>query len=97
MLAKIPDRLSTMSEVLEVYRDLVHKGSVGTLVVTLAREAVFGTEIMGECTPAGTRQHRALPQIELFKCALKFEEIWSTCRIKIEKACAHIRRSSKKK
>ena len=73
----------------------MERGEVGLLALTLAREAVFGPEIMAQCTPLGTRMKKALPQKELyqikaeiFQCyhlePQRFEDIWKRCHIVIQ-------------
>lgn len=56
--------LDNIDNVLERYRPLIDMGGDGLL--KLAREAVFGINIMANSTPQGTKKKNALPQQELF-------------------------------
>ena len=38
-----------------MYGDLVQKGNIGTSAVILAREAVFGTKVKGQCSEVAKR------------------------------------------
>ena len=89
----------------------VEKGEVGLLAITLAREAIFGNEIMAECTPTGTKNKKALPQKELFQIKLaifqlypnfwlepeRFEDVWRVCHTAIQQACGRQARDAKKR
>ena len=89
-------------EVIEERRDLVKINAPATLAQYLAKEAVFGEEIMRLCTSTGSNPRKVLPQQELlsiktaiFKlCPLSwhdprgFEEmIRAKCHTAIEQAC----------
>ena len=71
------------------------------LTVKLAKEAVFGEEVMSRCTSGGTRELPGLPSEELYelkktvlkqypqywKCLHDFEGVWKKCRDSLEQAC----------
>ena len=43
-----------LTQIIDVYGSgYGEKGEVGLLAITLAREAMFGNDIMAECTPTG--------------------------------------------
>ena len=79
------------------------------LTVKLAKEAVFGEEVMRRCTPGGTRELPALPSMELYElkrtvlaqfphywnCLHDFEGVWKKCRDSLEQACKRARRKVK--
>ena len=55
---------------------------IGVLVVKLAREAVFGDNVLKKCTPRGWNSLPALPQVELnlLKTTLfgQFDQFWTS-------------------
>ena len=85
----------------------MQEDKAGTICQKLAREAVFGKEIMSRCTPAGSKELPALPKAELFTLKTiyqqipmywrkpeEFENVWKTkCWVAIEQACRHFRRN----
>jgi len=96
-----------LASILEGKKQLPEE-KAGTVCQILAREAVFGKEIMSRCTPGGSKDLPALPKVELY--ALKttlfqqlplywrkpeeFEVIWkSKCWVAIEQACHRLRRN----
>ena len=101
-----------MDFVLAKYAGLIKKGpSQGTvrmLSVKLAKEAIFGEEVMVKCTPGGNRELPALPTKEMYelkkivlsqfphywKCLHEFEGTWRKCRDSIEQACKRERRKA---
>ena len=78
-----------------------------TIAQMLAKRAIFGQEIMAQCTPQGTRADPALPRAELYvlkKTIFKlfpayynqpqaFEGLWKRCMTAIEQACKRARKS----
>lgn len=103
--------LTPTSNIIEQYGNLVYKGEDGLLALTLARDAVFGQEVMAQCIPLGTKNKKALPQkdLSLIKQAIfqlhhdmwleleKFEPTWKTCHISIQQGCGRKCRDAKKK
>ena len=86
-----------------LYKRGATESAIRHLCVKLAKEAVFGEDIMRRCTPGGTRELPGLPYDELF--ALKKaifaqcpqfwgvpEDLWKKCRDSIEQACKRLRR-----
>ena len=73
----------------------------GTLCQRLAREAVFGEDVMKRCTPNRTREYPGLPRGELYelkmimfnqfprfhRCPSLFVELLKKCIGSIEQAC----------
>ena len=65
----------------------------GELAVKLAREAIFGDDVLAQCTPGGSRELPALPNDELnplkegmfeqfsqyWSNPVEFEAVWSVC------------------
>ena len=48
-----------------MYSTLRVESKIGILAVKLAREAIFGDDVLRRCTPRGWNDMPALPQIEL--------------------------------
>lgn len=59
------DQLRNIDELIAQHRNLVHKDTAGTLCQILAREAVFGRDILAQCTITGHGGKTALPLQEL--------------------------------
>ena len=58
--------LQPVQDVVEINEHFITKQNTpGTLAQLLAREAIFGVQVMGQCTPTGSKKLRALPQQEL--------------------------------
>ena len=52
---------------------------VGTLAVKLAREAIFGDDVMVKCTVMGEREHPGLPAAELKRVIFQqFPKLWTS-------------------
>ena len=60
-----------MEVVLNNYSHLIKKEAsvknIRMLSVKLAKEAVFGLDVMARCTPGGTRDLPALPSTEMYE------------------------------
>ena len=92
--------LLPVHQVFEKYLQLMAEGNAGTLAQKLAKEAIFGSDIMRRCTPSGIHGGLpALPQVELFqlkrvifklRCSNQFESIWKKCIVAIAEACKHL-------
>ncbi len=104
--SEIPkSKLRSVRDVLTVNNHLRNESSASTLCQRLAKEAIFGKEVMKKCTPSGTRDFPALPQEELFELKtimfrqfpkfhhtpVSFEGIWKKCVVAIEQACKRLR------
>ena len=104
--------LQPVQDVVEINEHFITKQNTpGTLAQLLAREAIFGVQVMGQCTPTGSKKLRALPQQELmgiktlifkyyphmWRSPEKFEDIWHVCQVAIEQCCGRIRRATQKK
>ena len=97
--------LRDVQEVLEENTKLRTESAAGTLCQKLAKEAIFGKELMRRCTPNGTRDFPALPREELYtlktimfnqfprfqRCPGAFESVWKKCVVAIEQACKRLR------
>ena len=78
---------------------------MGTLACKIAKEAMFGKEVMKQCTPFGNRTLPALSSQELFEVKkaifsqypqywrnpVEFEGTWKKCVEAIQQACKHFR------
>ena len=69
------EKLKTIAETLQKFSSLCTESKIGVLAVILAREAIFGDDVLRRCTPSGWCNMPALPQAELnlLKCTL-FEQ-----------------------
>ena len=90
--------LTTIKDIIEQYGTYVQRREDGLLALMLARDAVFGQNVMSQCTPVGMRKKHALPQWELYKiktaifqhhpeCWIlltSFEKIWKRCLVSIQ-------------
>ena len=82
------------------------EGKIGALAVKLAREAIFGDDVLRRCTPGGWSNMPALPQAELnlLKCTLfeqfpcfwtcpeEYEKTWAIAQEAIAQACKRLRK-----
>ena len=98
-------KLLPVDDVLIRYQKLRCESRVGTLAVKLAREAVFGTHVLAQCTVSGCRELPALPLRELgqlkeilfrqfpshWKNPAGFELLWATCIGSINQCCKVLR------
>ena len=58
-------KLKESSQVILKYPKLRSPSSVGTLAIKLAREAIFGADVLAKCTVYGDRELPGLPVEEL--------------------------------
>ena len=99
-------KLSSVDMVITKYSSkLKGEAKAPTLAMKLAKEAIFGDEVMKKCTPVGGRDLPGLPVVELqmLKQAMfnkfpqywqnpcEFEGIWSDCMSSIGQACKRLR------
>ena len=77
-----PTSLSSIPAVVVEFRHYVCLGCPGTLAQQIAREAVFGYEVMKQRTPLGSREYKALPQSGIWKvkCAIfaEYFQFWDS-------------------
>ena len=97
--------LSSIDMVVVKYSKLQGEAKAPTLAMKLAKEAVFGDEVMMRCTPVGGRAFPGLPIAELqllkqtmfnkfpqyWQTPYEFEGLWSECMASIGQACKHLR------
>ena len=101
--------LKSVCDVLKQNPELRTESGCGTLAQRLAKEALFGEEVMKRCTPNGSKKYPALPQEELYNLKhivfneLKifhhqpgdFEPVWQKrCMVAIEQACNRLRKNT---
>ena len=93
-------------DVLKKYSDLRVESKIGILAVKLAREDIFGDDVLRRCTPRGWNDMPALPQIELnhlkaalfgqfprfWSCPEQFEKLWATAQESLAQACKRLRK-----
>ena len=105
--AEIPkEKLKTIAETFQKYTSLRTESKIGVLAVKLAREAIFGDDLLRKCTPRGWSDMPALPQAELnlLKCTLyeqfprfwtcpeEYEKTWAIAQEAIAQACKRLRK-----
>lgn len=98
-------KLIPIDMVVAKYPKLRTVSKASTLAVKLAKESVFGEDVMRQCTVHGTRQLPGLPVKELFhlKKAVfdqfpqfwshppQFESVWQDCGTSINQSCKSLR------
>ena len=109
ILTRQPDSFYyTIEEATELYKHYIDNNMPGTFAQLLAKEAVFGPEVMKQCTPNGNGSLYALPQNGLYKIKKivfdqypqywskpqEFEPVWSRCQRAIEQCCGRLRRKA---
>ena len=96
---------------LRKYPSLRGKSKAAALAVKLACEALFGVEVLAQCTVSGLRQLPALPLAELNKLKqtmfaqfpefwgnpIEFESVWAACSDSVNQACKRVRNNLQKK
>ena len=99
------DKLQPIASVLEQNHKLKGERNAGSLAIKLAKDALFGDEVLKLCTPMGTRSLPALPAKELqqLKTILfnqfpqyansptEFEELWKVCMIAVQQYSKRLR------
>lgn len=97
--------LITVEEVLAKYRKLKGEAKAPTLAMKLAREAIFGDDVMRRCTPVAGRELPGLPiaELQLLKQTIfknfpqywsnpsEYEGLWGDCMNSIGQACKRLR------
>ena len=99
--------LMTIEDSLKGCKDLKCVEKASTLTQKLAKEAIFGVEVMKRCTPGGTKELPALPKEEMlalkkavykelpqfWQSPFDFEKLWKRkCWPAVEQACRRLRR-----
>ena len=104
-------QLQNMDDVISQHRNLVHEESAGTLCQILAKEAIFGKDLLARCTVIGKGWTLALPlqEINNFKRKMfflfprfhpsleQFEPVWKKCTTAIEQTRGRLRREKQKR
>ena len=100
------ETLNSVEVVLAQSTKLKGEGKAGTLAQKLAKECIFGEDVLKQCTPLGTSTLPALPSAELKQLKLimlqqfpqywrapeDFETIWGKCVIAIQQCCKRLRK-----
>ena len=97
-------QLASIEEVVASNPNLTTLSRAGKLACKLAREAVFGEEVMRRCTPLGNKERPGLPlhemnvlkraMREIFSYvlnAMEFERMWKRCMEAVQQACKRLR------
>ena len=80
-------------------------GKAGTLALKLAKQCLFGEDVLRRCTPLGTPTLPALPRAEMMQlkaimlqqfpqywnCVEEFEPIWKQCLEAVQQCCKRLR------
>ena len=99
------DKLVTVEKVTEKYPKLKEECKAGTLACKIAKEALFGPEVMMQCTPIGNRELPGLPTKELqqlkktmfsrfpqyWNNPVEFEPVWKKCLESVQQGCKRLR------
>ena len=99
-------KLVEVKVVIMKYPKLRNISKASTLSVKLAKEAIFGEDVMKQCTVAGTREYPGLPFNELqqlkqivferfpqyWKTPFEFEDVWKVCFDAVGQACKRLRK-----
>ena len=95
------DTLLSVEDVLKKYPKLKHESKAGTLACKIAKEAIFGSDVMKRCTPIGNRELPGLPEKELkvlkrtmftrfpqyWSNKVEFEPVWKRCLEAVQQCC----------
>ena len=95
------DNLLSVEDVLKKYPKLKHESKAGTLACKLAKEAIFGSDVLKQCTPIGNRELPGLPEKELkvlkktmfsrfpqyWSNKVEFEPVWKRCLEAVQQCC----------
>ena len=98
-------KLLPVEKVIEQYPKLKSEGKAGTLACKIAKQALFGVDIMKRCTPIGNRELPGLPVKELkelkkvmftrfpqyWKTPVEFESVWKKCLESVQQGCKRLR------
>ena len=104
-IAKSNAALIPISAVLAKHPKLRCESKVATLAVKLAREALFGDDVLSRCTVSGERAYPGLPvdKVNELKAAIfqqfpqywttkhEFEPLWKSCMESVGQACKRLR------
>ena len=106
------ERLAPLATVIEANKDLMNSDSkMTTFALNLAREAIFGEDVMIKCTTHGFGDTPGLPLAELLqlkeevrrhypkycKSPQDFELRWKACTEAISQGCKRLRAKNRKK
>ena len=97
------DTLLSVEDVLKKYPKLKYESKAGALACKLAKEAIFGSDVMKQCTPVGNRELPGLPEEELkilkktmfarfpqyWSNKVEFEPVWKRCLEPVQQCCIH--------
>ena len=100
------EKLAEVKVVITKYPKLKMVSKASTLTVKLAKEAIFGEDVMKRCTVAGTREYPDLPFDKLqelkqivfeqfpqyWKTPFEFEDVWKICFEALGQACKRLRK-----
>ena len=101
------EKLKAPVLVIKQHPKLRGDSKAGTLAVKLAREAIFGDDVLAKCTPGGSGELPALPNDELnllkeemfeqfsqyWSNPVEFEAVWSICFNAVGQACKRLRKA----
>ena len=99
------DSLSGIEEIIDRYPKLQILCKAGSLACKLAREAIFGEEVLKQCTPKGNWNLPGLPSKELeelkrvmftqypqlWRTPVEFEPVWQRCLEAVQQASKCLR------
>ena len=98
------EKLASVEEVMKKYPKLRQESKAGTLACKLAKEAIFGADIMKKCTPRTSRAK----ELKVLKKAMytrfpqywgnkvEFEPVWKRCLESVQQYCKRMRLGKEK-
>lgn len=98
-------KLTSVEDVITKNPKLMVECKAGTLACKIAKDALFGTDVMKACTPIGSRDKPGLPVKELaelkkimfmqcpqyWKNPIEFEPTWKRCLESVQQCCKRLR------
>ena len=98
-------KLLSVESIIERYPKLSTESKAGTLACKIAKQAIFGGDVMKQCTPIGNRELPGLPAQELkelkkimfmrfpqyWKNPAEFESVWKRCLEAVQQGCKRLR------
>ena len=99
-----------MEDVVHKYLKLRGECNAGRMACKIAKEAIFGPEVMKMCTPIGSRDKPGLPVKELqelkkimfmqlpqfWNNPVEFEGTWKKCLESVQQSCKRLHLSKEK-
>ena len=103
-------KLIPVAQALEKHKYLITESKASTLAWKIAKDSVFGEEVLKRCTPLGNRELPALPVAEFgelkqiifkqfpqyWRNTSDFENLWKKCIESVQQGCKRLRLCEKR-